>query len=137
MWFHWLLHSADEPSVRSPSLWSSACAHLYVGFKLVALLERARLAGGALRAVIWFDLPIGKYASADEIVELGEDGCTICHDEHTAPVRLECGHIYCEECITAWCERTAAATCPLCRAPIKSALGLHSDGTTTLLPQVF
>ena len=47
------------------------------------------------------------------------------------------GHIYCEECITAWCERTVGATCPLCRAPIQTLLGQHSDGTTTLLPQVF
>ena len=26
-------------------------------------------------------------------------------EEHTAPVKLECGHIFCEECITSWCER--------------------------------
>ena len=48
------------------------------------------------------------------------------------------GHIYCEECITSWCERTpGGATCPLCRSPIVTALGLGSDGSTSLLPQFF
>ena len=63
---------------------------------------------------------------------------TICQEDYTNPVRLDCGHIFCEECITSWCERnTTASTCPLCRAQIHTALGAHSDGTTTLLPQVF
>lgn len=91
-----------------------------------------------VRAVLFFHLPVGKYASAEEVMELGEDGCSICQEEHTTPVKLECGHVYCEECITAWCERTpGGATCPLCRAPIQTLLGMHSDGTTTLLPQLF
>jgi len=49
----------------------------------------------------------------------------------------ECSHIFCEECILSWCDRAAEPTCPLCRAPIASAMGSYSDGTTTLLPQVF
>lgn len=33
-------------------------------------------------------LPIGKYATSEELLELGENReCTICTDEHTAPVR--------------------------------------------------
>ena len=71
-------------------------------------------------------------------MELGEDGCTICQEEHTAPVKLDCGHIFCEDCIVEWCERSGGGnpTCPLCRAPIASALGVHTDGSTTLLPQL-
>ena len=72
------------------------------------------------------------------MLELGEEGCTICQEEHTAPVRLECSHVFCEECITSWCERTpSGATCPLCRAPIATTLGMHADGTTSMLPQIF
>ena len=129
--------SRQEDLHNEPSLWAIGCSHLYVGFKLVSLVDRARRALVSLQAVLWFSLPIGKYASDAELMELGEDGCTICQEEHTNPVRLECSHIYCEECITSWCERNTSATCPLCRAPIVSALGQHSDGTTTLLPQIF
>lgn len=137
LWFHWLFHSAEESALHSPSLWSIGCSHLYIGFKLVSLVDRARRAASSARAVLSFHLPVGKYASAEEMMELGEETCTICTEEHSNPVRLECGHIYCEECITAWCERTVGATCPLCRAPIQTLLGHHSDGTTTLLPQIF
>ena len=136
LWFHWLFHAAED-ATHSPSLWSVGCSHLYIGFKLVSLIDRLRRAGIAARAVLFFHLPVGKYATQEELLELGEDGCTICQEEHTAPVKLECGHIFCEECITSWCERNTAATCPLCRAPISTLLGQHSDGTTTLLPQVF
>lgn len=136
-WFHWLFHAAEDPALHSPSLWSIGCSHLYIGFKLVSLVDRMKRASAAARAVLFFHLPVGKYASAEEVLELGEDGCTICQEEHNHPVRLECGHIYCEECITSWCERNTAATCPLCRAPIQTLLGQHSDGTTTLLPQLF
>ena len=73
-----------------------------------------------------------------QVLELGDDTCTICQEEMGSPVRLECGHIFCEDCITAWCERAPTdSTCPLCRSPIVSRLGAHSDGSTSLLPQVF
>lgn len=138
LWFHWLFH-AGENAENHATIWSVGCSHLYVGFKLVAMVDRVRQAGMACKAVLFVTLPMGKYASTEEVMELGEEReCTICTDEHTNPVRLECGHIYCEECITSWCERnTGACTCPLCRAPIASTLGTHSDGTTALLPQVF
>ncbi len=51
-------------------------------------------------------------------------------------IRLDCGHIFCEECISEWLERDR--TCPMCRANVKPP-GLHSygDGATSLLPSVF
>ena len=36
-------------------------------------------------------------------MELGDDTCTICQEEMSSAVRLECAHIYCEDCIIAWC----------------------------------
>ena len=83
-------------------------------------------------------LQFGKYATEEEVLEAGEETCAICQERMHHPVRLdECSHIFCEDCILSWCDRAADATCPLCRAPIASALGAYSDGTTTLLPQLF
>ena len=142
LWFHWLTHAAvDDDSVNGsgPTLWSVGVSHLYCGFKFIAFFERSRRAAHAARAAVWSSLPVGKYASEEELLELGEDGCTICQEVHAAPVRLSCGHIFCEECITSWCERRAGhgATCPLCRAPVITTIGPHADGTTTLLPLLF
>ena len=90
-----------------------------------------------MRAAACLQLPLGNYATPEEVMEVGSDGCTICQEDHNVPVRLDCGHIYCEECITSWCERSKNATCPLCRAAIPSALDPHTDGTTKLLPIIF
>jgi hypothetical protein len=97
LWFHWLFHAAED--IRNvPSIWAVACSHFYVGFKLVSIAGRVRSAAAAAKGVIWFELPIGKYASEEEVMEQdGGDGCTVCTEDFTNPVRLECGHLYCEE----------------------------------------
>ena len=46
--------------------------------------------------------------------------CAICHDLMVNPHSLQCGHIYCGTCITAW-TRTSC-TCPVCRKTIATAL---------------
>ena len=69
LWFHWLFHAAQD-AANTPSLWSVGCSHMYVGFKLVSLVERARRAAVATRAVLAFQLPIGKYATAEEVMEM-------------------------------------------------------------------
>ena len=98
LWFHYLAHVAtDDESSSVPSLWSVGVSHLYAGFKFVAVFERLRRAGKAMRVALWSSLPVGKYASEEELLELGEDGCTICQETHAQPVRLACGHIFCEE----------------------------------------
>jgi len=40
--------------------------------------------------------------------------CTICFGEFTAPIKLNCGHIFCSDCIRTWLDREV--TCPICRA---------------------
>jgi hypothetical protein len=51
-------------------------------------------------------------------------------------VRLECCHVFCEDCVCEWLERDR--TCPMCRASVKPpGLQSYSDGTTSLLPQLF
>ena len=87
LWFHWLFH-AGENADNQATIWSIGCSHLYVGFKLVAMIDRIRTAAQACKSVLFVSLPMGKYASMEEVMELGENReCTICTDEHTAPVR--------------------------------------------------
>ena len=52
------------------------------------------------------------------------------------PVRLACGHIFCEDCVAEWMQRER--TCPLCRSIVRTSREhVGGDGATTLLPTVF
>src|SRR5665647_2262760 len=41
--------------------------------------------------------------------------CVICNDVLKVPVKLECSHIFCSDCIKEWFLRKRI--CPVCRAP--------------------
>jgi len=43
-----------------------------------------------------------------------DEQCIICRDAYSVPVRLACAHVYCKECIRAWCER-GQSRCPICQ----------------------
>ena len=139
LWFHFFFHAAESYPTDA-SVWAFGVSHFYLAIKLLSFCERLKKAVASAQAAVSLRLPVGTYATPEDIMELGDsDGCTICQEEHfTVPVRLECSHVFCEDCITSWCERTSNPTCPLCRAPVPAALALaHSDGSTPLLPQVF
>lgn len=136
LWFHYLYHAA-EGSPSDTSIWAFCVSHCYIAIKLVAFVDRLKSTASSARQAVCLRLPVGTYASHEEVLELGEEGCTICQEDFTAAVRLDCSHVFCEECITSWCERSTNPTCPLCRAAVPCALGAHSDGSTPLLPQVF
>jgi len=71
---------------------------------------------GALRAVAGARLRVGRTATAAEVVAAGGQ-CPICHDVLSAPLRLTCTHLFCEDCVGEWLERHS--TCPMCRVEVK------------------
>jgi len=48
----------------------------------------------------------------------GVDECAVCMATVRAPVKLACGHRYCEVCIESWLRHSR--TCPLCRQVVYS-----------------
>ncbi|XP_067617483.1 uncharacterized protein [Eurosta solidaginis] len=67
------------------------------------------------------------FDAADEL-------CAICQDSYASPVVLECGHIFCDNCVTTWFKREQ--TCPMCRAKVGDNLAWH-DGSTTFFYQLY
>jgi len=167
LWYEWLLRSVQvtrhppPPSRPGPTsappcsaghterraavavcsqgrLFASLLTGLYLTFKLAALVERLRATLAMGRSLLLHQPPFGKYATTEAVLEAGDEVCAICQEHMSSPVLLDsCSHLFCEECILAWCERRPEPTCPLCRAPLATSMGAHSDGTTSLLPQVF
>eukprot|EP01127_Copromyxa_protea_P015444 TRINITY_DN4442_c0_g1_i2.p1 TRINITY_DN4442_c0_g1~~TRINITY_DN4442_c0_g1_i2.p1 ORF type:complete len:200 (+),score=13.00 TRINITY_DN4442_c0_g1_i2:122-721(+) len=43
--------------------------------------------------------------------------CSLCMEVRSNPTSTSCGHLFCWECITEWCN--TKAECPLCRRPQK------------------
>eukprot|EP01103_Thecamoeba_quadrilineata_P016089 TRINITY_DN5289_c0_g1_i2.p1 TRINITY_DN5289_c0_g1~~TRINITY_DN5289_c0_g1_i2.p1 ORF type:complete len:286 (-),score=25.08 TRINITY_DN5289_c0_g1_i2:225-1082(-) len=129
IWFTYFLN--DE----NGQIFSCIIGGLYLTFKLTSLLSKVKLFFTTIKAYLIKEVPFGTYASQEEVTEVG-DQCSICQEKMTSPVKLACGHIFCESCISEWFEREK--TCPLCRTIIKCAGNLtHSDGSTSLLLQIF
>lgn len=65
---------------------------------------------------------IGVPTSPSEMEELGVDRtCPVCMETLEAdrnPVRLDCGHNYCQRCIQTWTSGKPDPACPVCRAPV-------------------
>uniref|UniRef100_A0A915Q4Y8 RING-type domain-containing protein n=1 Tax=Setaria digitata TaxID=48799 RepID=A0A915Q4Y8_9BILA len=74
---------------------------------------------------------VGSKVSVDE-----EDSvqCTICFNDFCNPIRLSCGHIFCEECIGTWLDNEH--TCPMCRATVAQEDNMWKSGETTYSPQL-
>ena len=111
----------------------------HFSFKLAVLVERMRATAMIVRSILLQQVLVGRYATREEVLEQGDDVCSICQEVMACPIALdECGHLFCEHCILSWCERSTAPTCPLCRTPVVTAAGMNAEhDTTTLLPQLF
>nr|XP_028576196.1 tripartite motif-containing protein 10-like [Podarcis muralis] len=64
-------------------------------------------------------------ASASPSVDMDQDAlCPICKDYLTDPVTLDCGHNYCQGCVTSYCkiweeQAMGHLECPICRAQMQ------------------
>jgi hypothetical protein len=54
-----------------------------------------------------------------------DDICSICLEGFTSPVRLPCGHVFCEDCIRLHLERDP--TCPLDRRKVDEQSQVHEE----------
>lgn len=41
--------------------------------------------------------------------------CPVCRDLFTEPVVIQCGHSFCESCITHWWDLSGQRSCPVCK----------------------
>ncbi|KAJ1485370.1 hypothetical protein T484DRAFT_2433120 [Baffinella frigidus] len=141
----WYAYLADWPS---GNLLPGLVRGCYLTFKLIAVLNRIGHLRSSLASLASHSSPYGSYVGIAEMEEEGrrlasggeageEVACTICHDGFARPVRLSCGHTFCEDCVAEWLQREQ--TCPLCRAVVRTPTHHHAagDGTTSLLPVVF
>lgn len=67
------------------------------------------------------------------------DKCPVClleFDDMVSfhPMRTNCGHIVCKECIDQWMRR--AGTCPLCRSPMGRCVQLRRNRDQAILPLI-
>ncbi len=59
--------------------------------------------------------------SIDDLQEDSNKECTICYGDHTigsSAVKLPCGHIYHNECLVPWLQKSAS--CPVCRYELQT-----------------
>ncbi|EDX14161.1 GD18324 [Drosophila simulans] len=120
-WFLFLYESYSGLEVVSGGLFSA----LYLGAKIFELVER----GKSLKKAIDSERPPTK----DELDAAGAL-CPICHDAFNTPTVLECGHIFCDECVQTWFKREQ--TCPMCRAKVSDDPAWQ-DGSTTFFHQLY
>ncbi|KAI8476112.1 MAG: hypothetical protein J3K34DRAFT_285766 [Monoraphidium minutum] len=130
-WCAYLLRAAPAPAA------ARLAAAAYLALKAAALLRRARLLLTATRLALRTGALYGRYLAGGELAGGGAPAeCPICRDAPRRGVRLDCSHVFCEDCLAEWLEREA--TCPLCRCNVKPrGLEAFGDGSTTLLPQLF
>uniref|UniRef100_A0A1I7SZU0 RING-type domain-containing protein n=1 Tax=Caenorhabditis tropicalis TaxID=1561998 RepID=A0A1I7SZU0_9PELO len=65
-----------------------------------------------------------------------EKQCTVCHDDLSHPIKLECNHVFCKSCIETWLDQKS--TCPMCRAEVtKDVDNEWKNGGTSLALRMF
>jgi len=103
----------------------------YLMCKAVDVVQRVRHWKVAFRKLLQ-PVHYGTSPTEDELVDLF---CPICHDSFTAPTKLSCAHIFCEECVSTWLDR-GERSCPMCRARVCDDTSWR-DGSTSHFIQVF
>ncbi|XP_017046840.1 uncharacterized protein LOC108091954 [Drosophila ficusphila] len=127
-WFLFLYESYSGLEVVSGGLFSA----LYLGAKIFELVERGK---SLKKSIVTFrkNIDSERPPTKDEMDAAGAL-CPICHDAFNTPTVLECGHIFCDECVQTWFKREQ--TCPMCRAKVSDDPAWQ-DGSTTFFHQLY
>ncbi|XP_017110226.2 E3 ubiquitin-protein ligase RNFT1 [Drosophila bipectinata] len=127
-WFMFLYESYSGLEVVSGGLFSA----LYLGAKIFELVDRGK---SLKKAIVTFrkNIDSERPPTKDELDAAGAL-CPICHDAFNSPIVLECGHIFCDECVQTWFKREQ--TCPMCRAKVSDDPAWQ-DGSTTYFHQLY
>jgi E3 ubiquitin-protein ligase RNFT1 len=113
-----------------PFLLSMSLSGFYLLAKAANVLEKLSLATMAVGQVRGGTH--GTAPTAEELAAAPRE-CAICQDDVRNPLRLICGHIFCEDCVEEWLARESS--CPMCRREVRRAtLKPKNDGATSLMP---
>lgn len=67
--------------------------------------------------MLWAGVMAGKNPIEDFC---DETTCSVCLESFKDPVIIDCGHIFCQACISQCCEKlNTEAACPQCREPVQ------------------
>ncbi|CAI5456412.1 unnamed protein product [Caenorhabditis angaria] len=105
-WFRYFLYS----SLRT--VFYATLAVTYLGLKFQEVLQYSI----SVRKTLRYLFSESSFGHTPKKWEYDGQICTVCHEEMTQPIRLECNHIFCKVCIETWLDRNT--TCPMCRAVV-------------------
>ncbi|CAG0915677.1 unnamed protein product [Notodromas monacha] len=106
-------------------------AFLYAIYKLNFVYKRVKELRQGL--IVFLYRAQGAAPTAQDLEEANHM-CPICHDSFQRPAKMECGHVFCDDCIELWMDREN--NCPMCRAALRHDSAWR-DGHTSYCPMIF